>query len=159
MKKLLFATIVGSALIISAPSFAEHHKKEGETKNAEARLQKWVDAVKTRDAETIVRLYDDEAILLSTFDPKPITNQADRLKYFEKLTKKEGLRVRIDKAYYEENGDIAIANGLYTFQFEEGGKTVSVPARFSFVFENEPDEEGWEIESHHSSVLPVPAKK
>lgn len=139
-------------LFLSACATSSYEDNES-TKKAKQQLNNWVEAIKSRDAKKIVKLYDDEAVLLATFAKDPIVNQKNRLTYFEGLAKKSGLRVKIDKAYYEENGDIAFANGLYTFSYEQGGRTVNVPARFSFVFEYEPDE-GWEIESHHSSLIP-----
>lgn len=152
MKKTLFASVFAITTILSFSAMAAEEAAES-IENAKAQYQKWADAIASRDAKAIVALYDDEAVLLSTFDPKPIVNQVDRLAYFEGLAKKDGLKVTLNQGFYEENGDIAIANGLYTFSYKEGDKTVEVPARFSFVFENEKDE-GWEIESHHSSVLP-----
>jgi hypothetical protein len=140
-------------LLISACATTSYEDNES-TKKAEQQLNNWAEAIKSRDAKKIVNLYDDEAVLLATFAKEPIINHKDRLAYFEGLAKESGLRVKIDKVYYEENGDIAFANGLYTFSYEQGGKTINVPARFSFVFEFEPDE-GWEIESHHSSLLPT----
>ncbi len=58
----------------------------------------------------------------------------------------------IDELLTERDGDIALANGLYSFSYTDGKKTIKVPARFSFVFEEE--SHGWEIEAHHSSLLP-----
>jgi uncharacterized protein (TIGR02246 family) len=155
MKKSFFASIFAITTILSTPALASEKTEEDENKNAKAQYQKWAAAIKSHDAERIVDLYDDEAVLLSTFDGKPIIKRQERLKYFESLTKKKDLDVTLNEAFYEENGDIAIANGLYTFSYTENGKKVDVPARFSFVFENEPDEEGWEIESHHSSLVPA----
>ena len=145
--------LISSLVTLSACATSGSHEDNESKKNAKAQLDSWVESIKSRDANRIVRLYDDEAVLLATFAKDPIVNQKDRLSYFQGLTKKDGLRVKIDKAYYEENGDIAIANGVYTFSYEQGVKTINVPARFSFVFEYESDE-GWEIESHHSSLIP-----
>jgi hypothetical protein len=145
--------LISSLTALSACASTGGYEDNESTKNAKAQLNKWVESIKSRDADKIVKLYDDEAVLLATFAKDPIVNQKDRLAYFKGLTQKSGLRVKIDKAYYEENGDIAFANGVYTFSYEQGGRTVNVPARFSFVFEHEPDE-GWEIESHHSSLVP-----
>lgn len=152
MKKTIMSAALAVSLSVVSPAFAAEQVES--TKNAQEQLQKWVDAIKARDAAKIVALYDDQAVLLSTFDPKPIVDQTARLAYFEGLTKKDALSVKLNENFYEENGDIAIANGTYTFSYkDEAGKTVEVPARYSFVFENEADE-GWEIESHHSSLLP-----
>jgi len=45
-----------------------------------------------------------------------------------------------------------VISGLYTFSFEEDGKMVSIPARFSFVYEKENGK--WLIVEHHSSKVP-----
>jgi uncharacterized protein (TIGR02246 family) len=129
-----------------------HHGDSEHDRSAEQALNHWTKAIASRDTEKVLALYDDDAVLLATFAKQPITSQEGRRAYFNELLKKKNLKVTIDKLYTERDGDIALANGLYTFSYTQGGKTVKVPARFSFVFEEE--EEGWEIEAHHSSLQP-----
>jgi len=121
-------------------------------KSAEIALNKWADAIATRNTDNVLKLYDEDAVLLATFAKKPITTQEARKVYFDNLLKKKDLKVTIDELHTDREGDIALANGLYTFSYKDKGKTVKVPARFSFVFEEESN--GWEIEAHHSSVQP-----
>lgn len=126
-------------------------KTDTSAKNA---LNAWIAAIESRNTENVLKLYDDDAVLLATFAKEPITNQEARKKYFDGLLKKKGLKVKVNELYTDRDGDIATANGIYTFSFVEGGKTVNVPARFTFVFEHEAEDDMWEIESHHSSLLP-----
>ena len=71
-----------------------------------------------------------------------------------KLMKKKNLKVTPQSEIIRfEGSDIAINTGLYTFSFTQNGKKVKVPARFTFVYEK--DDGKWEIEDHHSSMLPI----
>ena len=144
--------IAALLITVAALSACSPHYNDKTDKSAENALKAWVDAVETRNTDTVLKQYDDDAVLLATFAAKPITTQEGRRAYFDELLKKKNLKVTIDELHTERDGDIALANGLYTFSFTENGKTVKVPARFSFVFEEE--SHGWEIEAHHSSLLP-----
>lgn len=128
----------------------------GETKKqAEAAYATWVKALGGGDAAAIVALYKPDAILLATLKNEPITNQKDRLEYFEGLTKKKDLKVTPQTTYYTLYGDnVAVVSGTYTFSFADNKKVVSVPARFNFVFEKGTDGK-WLIANHHSSKLPI----
>jgi hypothetical protein len=148
MKQFLLATVAFATL-----SACTHYDDKTD-KSAENALNKWVAAMESRNTSNVVGLYDDDAVLIATFAKKPIINQKDRTKYFDDLLKHHNLKVKVTELYTDRDGDIAMANGLYTFSFKENGKTVEVPARFTFVFEHEADEDRWEIESHHSSLLP-----
>lgn len=115
----------------------------------------WRKALSGGDAGAILALYKPDAVLLATLNNAPITNQKDRLTYFEGLVKRKGLKVAEQSEYFTLYGDsVALLSGLYTFSFSEKGKIVSIPARFTFVFEKEPDGK-WLIAHHHSSKLPL----
>jgi uncharacterized protein (TIGR02246 family) len=121
--------------------------------DVEAQGTAWAEALSSRDPETITDLYDDDAVLLATFTTKAQGEDAI-LEYFEGLTKNEGLSVRFDDQIIEVVGrKAAINTGTYTFSYKDkDGKTVEVPARYTFVYEKEGKE--WEIISHHSSIRP-----
>jgi uncharacterized protein (TIGR02246 family) len=115
----------------------------------------WRDAIANSDAAGIVALYEDDAVLVATLNNEPITNQKDRTAYFETLKQKPKLSVTPDEEHLRViDEDNAAISGLYTFHFEDAGKMVEVPARFTFVYEKEGDE--WKIIEHHSSKLPMP---
>ena len=151
--RILTALIAATTL-----TACSHHYDDATDKAAENALNAWIAAVESKDVNRVVKLYDDDAVLLATFGAKPILTQEARAEYFKnKIFVYKDLKVKVNELHTERDGDIALANGLYTFSFKQGGQTVKVPARFSFVFEEET--EGWEIEAHHSSVVPREASK
>jgi uncharacterized protein (TIGR02246 family) len=69
------------------------------------------------------------------------------------LTQKPDLQVVFNNQnvrVLDEN--TATNSGLYTFSFTENGKTVEVPARYTFLYEKRGDR--WMIVEHHSSIRP-----
>ncbi len=143
-------TVLLAATTLAACS---HHYDDATDKAAENALNNWIAAVESKDVNRVVKLYDDDAVLLATFGAKPILTQEARADYFKnKIFTRKNLKITVNELHTERDGDIALANGIYTFSFKQGSQTVKVPARFSFVFEEET--EGWEIEAHHSSVVP-----
>jgi uncharacterized protein (TIGR02246 family) len=145
MKKTLLTFVVLSA--ISAPAFANEKEEVTEA------FATWRTALSGGKAEPVVQLYEKDAILLATLNDKPLKTQEARTDYFKTLTAKPKLKATVT----EENvrildEDTAVISGLYTFSFEQDGKKVKVPARFSFVYEKENDK--WMIVEHHSSKVP-----
>lgn len=122
------------------------------TSDVEALGQTWGAALASRDPKSIAALYDEEAVLLATF-----TNELDTsteiFDYFVGLTKRNGLNVKFDQQNIRVlDEDTASNSGLYTFSYVEKGKTVFVPARYTFLYEKRGDR--WVIVEHHSSVQP-----
>jgi uncharacterized protein (TIGR02246 family) len=118
-----------------------------------AALQRWVEALGSGKGEApIAALYAPDAILLSTFDPKPLETTAEITAYFQKLTKNPNLKATVQTEKVHAFTDGGVNSGLYTFSYMKDGKEVRVPARFSFVFSRTPA--GWLIVSHQSSVVP-----
>ena len=118
-----------------------------------AALLAWTKALASGQGEApIVALYAPDAILLSTFDPKPLDAPAAIAAYFHKLTQNPNLKATVDSEKIVNFGSGGADSGLYTFSYTKDGKEVRVPARFTFVWRHTP--KGWLIVSHHSSVLP-----
>ena len=111
----------------------------------------WEQAIASRNPSKITALYDKEAFLYATFS-NVVDSQAAIMKYFTKLTKHKELKVKFTKQNIRVYGDAAINSGLYEFSYNEHGKTVKVPGRYTFVYHETPS--GWVIIDHHSSVLP-----
>jgi len=131
------------------PAFAA----EGPASPIHAALLEWTRALASGQGEApIAALYAPDAILLSTFDPKPLDRPAAIAAYFHKLTQNPNLKATIDSEKIVVFGGGAADSGLYTFSYTKDGKEVRVPARFTFVWRRTP--KGWLIVSHHSSVLP-----
>lgn len=118
----------------------------------EAQGSAWAEALASRDAERIVDLYDDDAVLLATFQSRLQGEDAIQ-EYFEGLTKNEGLSVRFEEQNTRALGRRHASNsGTYTFSYLKDGQTVEVPARYTFVYKRDGDD--WEIVEHHSSTRP-----
>ncbi len=114
----------------------------------------WVKAVTGGSADPVLKLYDDKAVLLATFGPKPFVGHDQLRTYFVKFTALPHLKAETNESIIRIFGDTAVNSGLYTFSYEKNGKTVKVPARFSFTYRKEGDK--WKIVDHHSSVVPPP---
>ena len=112
----------------------------------------WVKAVTGGSADPVLKLYDDKAVLLATFGPKPLVGHNQLREYFVQFTGLPHLRAETNESIIRIFGDTAVNSGLYTFRYEKNGKTVNVPARFSFTYRKEGDK--WKIVDHHSSVVP-----
>lgn len=118
-----------------------------------AALQRWTEALGSGQGELpVVALYSPDAILLATFDPKPLTTPAGIAGYFHELTQNPELKAVVQTEKIDLFADGGVDTGLYTFSYLKGAEEVRVPARFTFVFRRTPV--GWLIVSHHSSVLP-----
>ncbi len=118
-----------------------------------AALLKWTAALASGRGEApVVALYAKDAILLATFDPKPLETSTDIAAYFHVLTQNPDLKATIESEKIDLFRDAAVDSGLYTFSYTKDGKPIRVPARFTFVYRR--TAAGWLIVSHHSSVLP-----
>lgn len=118
-----------------------------------AALMKWISALGSGQGEKpVAALYARNAILLATFAPKPLTTPTAIAAYFRQLTAKPGLAAQVQSEKIDLFGGGGADTGLYTFRYREGGREVSVPARFTFVWRR--TAQGWLIVSHHSSLVP-----
>lgn len=147
-----------TALIAACFAFALHSPAwANERDEVKAAFAEWRTALASGKAENIVKLYDTDAILLATLAATPLTTQQARTEYFTTLMARPQLSATVDQEYITLlDEDDAMVNGIYTFRFEEAGKTVEIPARYSFVYEKENDR--WMIVAHHSSTVPSQQK-
>ena len=116
-------------------------------------VREWLNRICTNDPEEITSLYKDDAVLLGTLDPKVrqgTTEIGDYFKHFVTLRPHGTITYLIDAGIAHET--LAVVNGTYVFELTEAGKTVTVPARFTFVLERTGPK--WLILSHHSSKEP-----
>jgi uncharacterized protein (TIGR02246 family) len=129
-------------------------KTGNEKKEVKEAFAAWRAALSGGDAQKIVDLYADDAVLLATLHNDPIVTQGARLKYFEGLVTKKDMKATVDEEMVRVlDSNTAMVNGVYTFSFEEDGKVTKIPARYTYVFEKENDK--WMIVVHHSSKLPL----
>ncbi len=119
-------------------------------------VQTWVDYVNTGQADKLLALYNNEATLLATFSPNPITDRSGLEQYFTGLASRSGLHVSIDEASSEAlevDENKWIFCGIYAFHFEEEGTLRSFPSRYTFVVDFD---QSAPLLHHHSSQVPHP---
>ena len=114
----------------------------------------WADRLNAGDVDGVVSLYDENALLLATFDAEPLVQPAQRRKYFEGFMGRSGAGVELDETTLLPNRlseGVYQATGLYTFFYQEGDVLVRQNARFTFIvsIDKEPL-----ILHHHSSLVP-----
>ena len=149
-----------SATHSSAPhSSAAHAELPGPAKPEQAQaeihaaLHEWTEALANgHDERPVTALYDKDATLLATFDPKPLETPGEIAAYFHKLTQNPELTATVQSEKIDLFGDAAVASGLYTFSYRKDGQLLELPARYTFVYRKTPH--GWAIVRHHSSALP-----
>jgi len=118
--------------------------------------QSWTKAIDTAngDPSKIVALYADNAVLMPMLSDKMLTSKSQITDYFKKFTSYKNITVSTKKFNVQAYGDIAVANGTYTFYYlGKHDKSESVEARFTFVYQKAGGDK-WLIVSQHSSVLP-----
>ena len=112
---------------------------------------RWVEAVSTRDIDTVLALYVEDAFLVPTLQNKICSTTQDRCLYFEMLFGNPDLNCRVDEWYARSNHNqkTVVLSGLYTFTFTVDKSRQTIPARFIFTFECINSK--WLITGHHSS--------
>jgi uncharacterized protein (TIGR02246 family) len=127
-----------------------------ETSKAEiaAVTQKWIEGMTRHDVDSVVALYDPEAVLWRTRSPTLRDNPTKVREYFNILrTVPPTYKAVLGEQRIRVYSNIAINTGTYTFSELRDGKEVVRPARFSFVFRNVNGR--WLIIDHHSSAMPA----
>jgi uncharacterized protein (TIGR02246 family) len=116
-------------------------------------MDKWIEAVTTTDPETVAKLYAKDAVFWGTVSPFLRTTPQGIKDYFKNFMGLEHLKAIYYKPMVRVYGDIAVNSGYYTFFHEKDGKTMSIAARYTFVYRKDSDGE-WYIIDHHSSAAP-----
>lgn len=117
-------------------------------------LDQWMSAVNNGDVESLLALYDQQAVLIPTFSNR-LLNTPEKLRgYFEKLGSREDLSVALHEKtvlIQEVQDQIYSISGIYNWRFEVDGELLNFEARFSFVIDlAKPNP----ILHHHSSQIP-----
>ncbi len=146
------ATAVLAAMLLygcqSLPS------QESAKSEVAAATQRWIDGMSRHDVESVVALYDREAVLWGTrsgtLRDKPETVRD----YVVNIMKgaQPSYKVLLGEQRIRTYGDMAINTGTYTFSEVKDGKEVLRPSRFSFVYRYRDGQ--WLIVDHHSSAVP-----
>ncbi len=117
-------------------------------------LDEWIQLVNNGDIESLLNLYDNEAILIPTFS-NGILNTPEKLRgYFEELGSREELSVSVNEKYLvvqELQNQIFALGGIYDWRFNVEGDVQNFEARFSYLIDlSKPSP----ILHHHSSQVP-----
>ena len=117
-------------------------------------LKQWMQAVNNGDVESLLGLYDRQAVLIPTFSNR-LLNTPDKLReYFEKLGSREELSIALHEKtliVQELENEIFSLSGIYNWRFIVDGELLNFEARFSYVIDlSRPNP----ILHHHSSQIP-----
>ena len=155
-KKLISLVSVTALLVAITPlsSFAQTEKAEKEVAET---TDTWLDTVTSGSegvVDEVVGLYAEDGLLWGTVSEQVRDTPGEIRDYFEYFAKIPELSVSSYKGcvrMYDEN--LAINSGYYTFTYTKDGQTKEVPARYSFTYHKDNNNQ-WEIIEHHSSALP-----
>ncbi len=123
-------------------------------KNPEHVLKEWMQAVNTCDAEKLLALYDEKAVLIPTFSNRLLAKPESIRDYFERLCSREELSIALhEKTFHIEHvsGDVYGMHGIYCWRFAIDGELLSFEARFSYMLDLAREKP---IVHHHSSQIP-----
>jgi uncharacterized protein (TIGR02246 family) len=144
---LLFALLLAACQSMPAPDQAKA--------DVSAVMQKWIDGMTRHDMDSVVALYDPEAVLWGTRSPVLRDRPESVRQYFEILRSvPPSYKAVLGEQRIRVYGDMAINTGTYTFSEMRDGKEIARPARFSFVYRYRNGR--WLIVDHHSSASPTP---
>lgn len=114
-------------------------------------FDRWNESLQSRNPDLVIANYATDAILLPTGSNIPRTNHKEIRDYFEHfLTLKPSAVINMRVIRISLNS--AMDSGLYTFSLAKHGKTIELPARYTFEYEYLNGE--WLIVGHHSSIMP-----
>ena len=121
--------------------------------NEDKFLSLWVDLFNGLETQSIVDLYDTNAILIPTFSPSSTIYKADIKYYFDELFAKDSVSVdvrEVKKNSFNAREGLSIIYGTYSFSFKADLSLLNFPARFTFLLDlSLPGP----IIHHHSSLI------
>ena len=116
-------------------------------------LNQWISLVSSQDIDAVVDLYASNGLLLGTFSDEIRIGKEKIREYFEYFLAQKPKATVIDSTNHMIGDEILVVNGFYDFEVKtDDSHTKTVSARFTFVFKIK--DVGFEIISHHSSVMP-----
>lgn len=114
-------------------------------------FDRWNQALQTGDPDAVVATYAPDALLLPTMSNLPRDTPSEIRDYFVHFLAGQPVG-RIDERVIRVGCNTAMDSGLYTFTLNRDGKTVEVPARYTFEYAYQDGK--WLIVGHHSSRMP-----
>ena len=117
-------------------------------------LEQWIQAVNDGNVESLLSLYDNQAVLIPTFSNR-LLNTPEKLRdYFEKLGSREELSIALHEKtliIQELENQIYSLSGIYNWRFTVDGELLNFEARFSYLIDLSKTNP---ILHHHSSQIP-----
>ena len=117
-------------------------------------LEQWMQAVNDGNVESLLSLYDNQAVLIPTFSNR-LLNTPEKLRdYFEKLGSREELSIALHEKtliIQELRNQIYSLSGIYNWRFTVDGELLNFEARFSYLIDLSKTNP---ILHHHSSQIP-----
>lgn len=117
-------------------------------------LRDWMEAVNTKEVESILPFYSKDAVLIPTFSNRILDTRAKIRGYFEKLGSNDELKVTLHEntlKMQKVSENIFALSGIYLWRLSVEGESLNFEARFSFVMDLSLDAP---ILQHHSSQIP-----
>jgi uncharacterized protein (TIGR02246 family) len=152
------------AKVDGAWKIVEHHSSalpEDPLAIVAAQFDRWNESLQTGDPKKVAALYATESVLLPTVSNIPRTDTAGKEDYFTMFLKLKPFGT-IDEAnirFLDDAQTVAINSGIYTFKLVKDGQPTEVQARYSFVYNKDPETDDWKIVEHHSSAMPEVVSK
>lgn len=150
-RNVLLVTLLTASALYAKPSVASAKP------NPSVALSNWKDAVESRKLSAVMKLYDNDAVMIPTFAQSPLLKRSQIEEYFKVVLANDGVHVDILESHPRILGDIAIDDGRYELSYTQEGEQVSIPARFTFVYQLDGDK--WMIIDHHASQMPDKREK
>ena len=151
MKRSIYSVLL-LILLVTVPSAWAGPKEE-----VAAATAKWADLFTDDNPDTILVLYDKDAVLWGTLSPKRRDDPEAIKDYFVKAyVALPQHKVSFGDQLIRVYGNTAINTGYYTFTYVKDGEAKSLPSRYSFTYVKKGKK--WLIVDHHSSVMPTPLK-
>lgn len=155
MKFILKNLLLGTMVLASA-SFAKTAQSAA-SPSVESAIKNWEQAVESAKIDAIMKLYDKDAIMISTFAQAPLTKRKQIEEFYKKITANPDIKVDILESHPRQFEGMATNSGRYALSFTQEGEEVTIPARFTFVYELKNDQ--WMIVEQHSSRMPEGKEK
>jgi hypothetical protein len=114
----------------------------------------WTGLVRQRKLNELLALYYETSILLPTFSPHRISKPEGLRSYFNQLSEREELNVRLHDntvVCQQISPDDYVLLGIYSWQFMVDDTLLTFPSRFTFVLDLS---KVAPIMHHHSSQIP-----
>ena len=108
----------------------------------------WMENINNHRLENILKMYDDDAVLLPTLSDEIRDTKTKIEDYFTHFLKRENLHVEMENCIIHEYGEVRLKMGVYQFSWQENFEPQKVRARFTFAVKN------GKIIEHHSSLMP-----